>query len=154
MNVSLAFEVGLISDTHGKLRPEALVALEGCEAILHAGDVCGPAVLADLALVAPCEAVAGNCDDDPALPAILVREFGGVRVLVHHGHLPVDVASHRPDVVVTGHTHVPKVERVGAVLFVNPGSAGPRRFNLPVTVARLRVVDGRAEARLIELAVA
>jgi putative phosphoesterase len=136
------------------MRPEALLALGGCRAILHAGDVCGPAVLADLALVAPCEAVAGNCDEDPALPAILVREFGGVRILIHHGHLPIDIAAHRPDVVVTGHTHVPKVERVGSVLFVNPGSAGPRRFNLPVTVARLAVVDGRAEARLIELAVA
>lgn len=136
------------------MRPEALLALKGCDVILHAGDVCGAHVLDDLAELAPCEAVAGNCDDDPALPLTVLREFGGLRVLLHHGHQVVDVAAFRPDVVVSGHTHVPKVEQVGAVLFVNPGSAGPRRFNLPVTVARLRISDGRAEARIIELEVA
>ena len=148
------FEVGLISDTHGKMRPEALLALEGCAAILHAGDVCGSAVLDDLAAIAPCAAVAGNCDADPSLPATVPKEYAGVRILVHHGHLPVDVAAHRPDVVVTGHTHVPKVEQVGSILYVNPGSAGPRRFNLPITIARLSLVGGRAEARIVELTVA
>ncbi len=148
------FEVVLISDTHGKMRPEALLALAGCEVILHAGDVCGAAVLADLEALAPCHAVAGNCDADPALPLSILHEVGGVRILLHHGHLPVDIARFRPDVVVTGHTHVPKVEQVGPVLYVNPGSAGPRRFNLPVTVARLTIRAGRPEARLIELAVA
>jgi putative phosphoesterase len=152
--VAKDFEVGLISDTHGKMRPEALLALAGCEVILHAGDVCGSAVLEDLAELAPCHAVAGNCDSDPALPLTWLHEVGGVRILVHHGHLPVDAGRFRPDVVVTGHTHVPKVEQVGPVLYVNPGSAGPRRFNLPVTVARLTVRGGRPEARLIELAVA
>lgn len=147
------FEVGLISDTHGKMRPEALLALAGCEIIFHAGDVCGSAVLEDLASVAPCYAVAGNCDSDPALPLTFLQEVAGVRFLIHHGHLPVDVARFRPDVVVSGHTHVPKIEQVGAVLYVNPGSAGPRRFNLPVTVARLTIRAGRPEARLIELSV-
>ena len=149
-----AFEVGLISDTHGKMRPEALLALAGCEVIFHAGDVCGSAVLEDLATVALCHAVAGNCDADPELPLTVLQEIGGVRFLIHHGHLPVDVARFRPDVVVTGHTHVPKIEQVGPMLYVNPGSAGPRRFNLPVTVARLTIRAGRPEARLIELAVA
>ncbi|MEY3828444.1 MAG: hypothetical protein RL636_145 [Verrucomicrobiota bacterium] len=149
-----AFEVGLISDTHGKMRPEALLALAGCEVIFHAGDVCGSAVLEDLATVALCHAVAGNCDADPELPLTVLQEIGGVRFLIHHGHLPVDVARFRPDVVVTGHTHVPKIEQVGPTLYVNPGSAGPRRFNLPVTVARLTIRAGRPEARLIELAVA
>ena len=149
-----AFEVGLISDTHGKMRPEALLALAGCEVIFHAGDVCGSAVLEDLATVALCHAVAGNCDADPELPLTVLQEIGGVRFLIHHGHLPVDVARFRPDVVVTGHTHVPTIEQVGPVLYVNPGSAGPRRFNLPVTVARLTIRAGRPEARLIELAVA
>ena len=147
------FEVGLISDTHGKMRPEALLALAGCEIIFHAGDVCGSAVLEDLASFAPCYAVAGNCDSDPALPLTFLQEVAGVRFLIHHGHLPVDVARFRPDVVVSGHTHVPKIEQVGAVLYVNPGSAGLRRFNLPVTVARLTIRAGRPEARLIELSV-
>jgi putative phosphoesterase len=111
-------------------------------------------VLEDLATVALCHAVAGNCDADPELPLTVLQEIGGVRFLIHHGHLPVDVARFRPDVVVTGHTHVPKIEQVGPVLYVNPGSAGPRRFNLPVTVARLTIRAGRPEARLIELAVA
>jgi len=147
-------EVGLISDTHGKMRPEALLALSGCALIFHAGDVCGEGVLADLAALAPCQAVAGNCDADPALPLTIQQEVGGVRFLIHHGHLPVDVARYRPQVVVTGHTHVPKIERAGDVLFVNPGSAGPRRFNLPVTVARVTIRGGQAEARLIPLDVA
>lgn len=136
------------------MRPEALLALAGCEVIFHAGDVCGSAVLEDLATVALCHAVAGNCDADPELPLTVLQEIGGVRFLIHHGHLPVDVARFRPDVVVTGHTHVPKIEQVGPTLYVNPGSAGPRRFNLPVTVARLTIRAGRPEARLIELAVA
>ena len=108
----------------------------------------------DLAGIAPCHAVAGNCDADPALPLTCQQEVVGVRFLVHHGHLPVDVARFRPHVVVTGHTHVPKIERVGDVLYVNPGSAGPRRFNLPVTVARVTIRDGHAQARLIPLEVA
>jgi putative phosphoesterase len=136
------------------MRPEALLALAGCEVIFHAGDVCGSAVLEDLATVALCHAVAGNCDADPELPLTVLQEIGGVRFLIHHGHLPVDVARFRPDVVVSGHTHVPKIELVGSVLYVNPGSAGPRRFNLPVTVARVTIRDGRPEARLIELPVA
>ncbi len=154
MNVAKVFEVGLISDTHGKMRPEALLALAGCDVILHAGDVCGVGVLDDLAQVAPCHAVRGNCDDDPGLPLVFQGEFGGLRFLVHHGHLPVDVAATGAAVVVSGHTHVPKVERVGQVLNVNPGSAGPRRFNLPVTVARVSVREGRPEARILELQVA
>lgn len=154
MTVAKVFEVGLISDTHGKMRPEALLALEGCDVILHAGDVCGAAVLADLAQVAPCHAVRGNCDDDPDLPWVFQGEFGGVRFIVHHGHLPVDVVAAGAAVVVSGHTHVPKVEWDGAVLAVNPGSAGPRRFSLPVTVARVSIRDGRPEARILELQVA
>lgn len=135
------------------MRPEALTALEGCALIFHAGDVCGAAVLADLAALAPCHAVAGNCDTDPELPLTIQQEVAGIRVLIHHGHLPVDMARFRPDVVVTGHTHVPKIEQVGSVLYINPGSAGPRRFNLPVTVARLTICAGRPTARIIELAV-
>ena len=144
-------EIGVISDTHGRLRAEAIIALEGCDVIFHAGDVCGPLILPQLAELAPCHAVAGNCDDDETLPLSCLQVVAGLRVLVYHGHKPVDEAACRPDVVITGHTHVPKVEQDGAVLRLNPGSAGPRRFNLPVTVARITVREGRAVARLISL---
>lgn len=143
--------VGLISDTHGLLRPQALVALEGVDLILHAGDVCGDDILAALAELAPTLAVAGNCDDDPALPPHRLETVGGLRILLHHGHLAVDEAAHRPDVVVSGHTHVPRVDAARGILRVNPGSAGPRRFRLPVTVARLTVAEGRAAAEVVEL---
>lgn len=144
-------EIGVISDTHGRLRAEALIALEGCDVIFHAGDVCGPSIVPQLAEIAPCHAVAGNCDDDETLPLTSLQVVAGLRVLVHHGHLPVDERGFRPDIVITGHTHVPKIEQAGAVLRLNPGSAGPRRFNLPVTVARITVREGRASARLIAL---
>lgn len=143
--------IGLISDTHGLVRPQALVALEGVDVILHAGDVCGDGILDELGGIAPTFAVGGNCDDDPLLPPHLLKVLGGVRILVHHGHRQVDEGAHRPDVVVTGHTHVPLVETVDGVLRVNPGSAGPRRFRLPVTVGRLTVTDGRPVAELVEL---
>ena len=88
----------------------------------------------------------------PGIPRLLEPELvAGLRVLVHHGHLPVDEAAFRPDIIITGHSHVPKVEADGALLRLNPGSAGPRRFNLPVTVARITVREGRASARLITL---
>ena len=143
--------IGLISDTHGLLRPQALVALEGVDRILHAGDVCGDDILDALSALAPALAVGGNCDDDPRLPDHRLEVIEGVRILLHHGHLRVDEAAHRPDVVVTGHTHVPRVVTEDGILRVNPGSAGPRRFNLPVTVARLTLRDGRAAAELVEL---
>ena len=143
--------IGLISDTHGLVRPQALVALEGVDLILHAGDVCGDDIVAELSALAPTVAVAGNCDSDPSLPPHRLLVVAGVRILLHHGHLAVDEASHRPDVVVTGHTHRPLIATEGGVLRVNPGSAGPRRFSLPVTVARLHLADGRATAELTEL---
>lgn len=143
--------IGLISDTHGLVRPQALVALEGVDLILHAGDVCGEGVLEALGAIAPTFAVGGNCDDDPGLPPHILRVVGGVRILVHHGHRHLDEAPHRPDVVVSGHTHVPLVETVEGVLRINPGSAGPRRFRLPVTLARLDLSGGAPVAELIEL---
>ena len=145
-----SFEIGVISDTHGRLRAEAILALEGCDVIFHAGDVCGPLIVPQLAEIAPCHAVAGNCDDD-SLPLTALQVVAGLRVLIHHGHLPVDEAAFHPDIVITGHTHVPKIEQAGMVLRLNPGSAGPRRFNLPVSVARITVRQGRSSARLIPL---
>ena len=151
MNVSASLEIGVIYDTHGQLRPEALIALEGCDLIFHAGDVCGPLILPQLAEIATCHAVAGNCDDDESLPLTCLQLVGGLRVLVHHGHRPVDEAYFRPEIVITGHTHVPMICLDGTVLRLNPGSAGPRRFNLPVTVARITIIDGKASARLLQL---
>jgi len=151
--VEPSFEIGVISDTHGRLRAEAVLALAGCDVIFHAGDICGPLIVPQLAELAPCHVVAGNCDDDDTLPLTALRVVAGLRILVHHGHLPVDEAVFRPDIVITGHTHVPKVEQAGTLLRLNPGSAGPRRFNLPVTVARITVRQGRATARVIPLGV-
>jgi putative phosphoesterase len=152
--VAAAVEIGVLADTHGRLRPEAVVALEGCVEYYVAGDLCSPLIVPVLAGFAPTFAVAGNCDDDPALPLVVCREVAGVRLLMHHGHLPVDESAYRPDVVITGHTHVPRIVQDGKVLRLNPGSAGPRRFNLPVTVARLTLRDGQATARLIYLPLA
>ncbi len=142
--------LGLIADTHGLLRPQALVALGGCDRILHAGDIGEGDILESLAGIAPVDAVRGNCDDLPGLPTDRILDVGGVRILLRHGHLP-EPGAHGADVVVSGHTHVPLVARDGATLRVNPGSAGPRRFRLPVTVAVLEVGDGAPRAEIVEL---
>lgn len=153
-------EIGLISDTHGSLRTEVHDALAGVSLILHAGDVCGDTILDELALIAPVQAVCGNCDApwDPALPQERVVEAEGVRIHVSHGHEVGRPNAERLiaaypgfDVIVYGHTHVQKVERVGGVLVVNPGAAGPRRFDLHPSVARLHVDCGRAEVALVAL---
>ena len=144
-------ELGVLADTHGRLRPEAVIALAGCAEYYVAGDLCSPLIVPVLADLAPTFAVAGNCDDDPRLPAFLLHVVDGVRILLHHSHLPMDESLHRPDIVITGHSHQPVIEQDGNVLRINPGSAGPRRFRLPVTVARLTIIDGKPEAELIEL---
>lgn len=152
--------IGLISDTHGLLRPEVHDALAGVELILHAGDVCSDTILDELMLIAPVRAVYGNCDDPwmPGLSQRLEMELGGLRVHVSHGHelgrpKPAQVAAaYDADVIVYGHTHVAVIERIGTRLVVNPGAAGPKRFALPATVARLTIADGRAEAELVTLA--
>jgi putative phosphoesterase len=134
--------VGLISDTHGLLRPQALDALRGSDLIVHAGDVGKPEILAALEELAPVVAVRGNTDTAPwaqSLPETAVAEAGPVSIYVLHDlqTLDLDPAKAGFHLVVTGHTHKPlKLER-GGVWFINPGSAGPRRFTLPITVARL-----------------
>ncbi|MBI3566675.1 MAG: metallophosphoesterase family protein [Gemmatimonadetes bacterium] len=151
--------IGLISDTHGLLRPEVHDAFAGVELILHAGDVCSDTILDELMLIAPVQAVYGNCDDPwmPGLTQKLEMEFGGLRVHVSHGHelgrpKPAQLAAaYDADVIVYGHTHVAAIERVGTKLVVNPGAAGPKRFALPATVARLTITGGRAEAELVTL---
>jgi hypothetical protein len=151
--------IGLISDTHGLLRPQVHQALAGVELILHAGDVGGDEILDELTLIAPVRAVFGNTDapGNPRLAASLSHEASGVRIHVSHGHeLGVPAARtllslHDADVIVYGHTHVPMIVRAAGRLVVNPGSAGPTRFELEPTVAVLTVADGTADARVIPL---
>ena len=150
--------IGLISDTHGLVRPEVFGALEGVELILHAGDV-GDGVLDELATIAPVHAVYGNTDPPgrPELSREIVREVGGLVIHVSHGH---EVGSPTPaklleryagDVLVYGHTHRQLVTRVGGRLVVNPGAAGARRFDLTPCVGRLTIVGGSADVELIPL---
>lgn len=151
--------IGLISDTHGELRATVHSALAGVELILHAGDVGGDDILDELALIAPVHAVAGNCDDvrDPRLHDRLERTFGNVRVHVSHGHelgAPTPerlVAAYDADVIVYGHTHRSRIERIGGRLVVNPGAAGPRRFDLEPSCARLRIDGSGTHVELVVL---
>jgi putative phosphoesterase len=151
--------IGLVSDTHGLVRPDIFSALDGVELILHAGDVGGIDVLAELATIAPVEAVAGNTDPPgtPGLSESLEREIDAVRIHVSHGHevgRPTPerlLAAYPHDVIVYGHTHRQLVTRVGGRLVINPGAAGPRRFSLMPSVARLIIEGGRADVELVTL---
>jgi putative phosphoesterase len=148
--------IGLISDTHGLVRAGAIATLRGCRHIIHAGDICAPEILDELRRVAPVTAVRGNNDRGDwanRLPEFEVVEFGSVAVYVRHdrSELDIDPAAAGMRVVVCGHSHRPMVDTRDGVLYVNPGSAGPRRFRLPVAVGELLIADGRVEARIIEL---
>jgi hypothetical protein len=155
MSTTPSIRVGLISDTHALVRPEALAALQGSDAILHAGDVGAPEVLDALRALAPLTAVRGNNDHGTwadELPLDVRVELAGTSILVIHdlATLALEPQAH-VDVVVSGHSHQPKCERRGDVLYVNPGSAGPRRFRLPVTVGRLDIVGHDVEATIVPL---
>ncbi len=148
--------IGLISDTHGLVRPEALQALAGVDRIIHAGDVGGPEVIEALRGIAPVDVVRGNNDNDAwgaKLSPWLALKFDGVGVHVLHDlkEMDVDPAAAGFRVVVAGHSHKPVVTERDGVLFVNPGSAGPRRFSLPVTVGYLTVEGGTARAQIKSL---
>jgi hypothetical protein len=147
--------VGVVSDTHGLVRPEAIEALRGCDVILHAGDIGGSHVLQELGSLAPVIPVRGNVDGGWArlLPERRRLDLGGVSVLVLHDRalIGLDPAEEGLRVVVFGHSHQPLAERRKGVLWFNPGSAGPRRFRLPVSVGRLLIEDGRVRHRLVSL---
>ena len=148
--------IGLISDTHGLLRPEALAFLAGCDHLVHAGDIGGPDILERLAAIAPLSVVRGNNDHAPwaaAIPASLTLALGGVRLHAVHDIAELDIvpAEAGVQVVVSGHSHKPSLTERAGVLYINPGSAGPRRFTLPISVAELRIVDGRVTPRLVTL---
>jgi putative phosphoesterase len=150
--------VGLISDTHGLVRKEVIAALTGCQHILHAGDIDEPEVLVKLRKLAPVTVVRGNNDRGAwaeAIPVYDVVEFGAVSVYIRHDQAELDVDPRAAGlrVMMFGHSHKPLVENRDGVLFVNPGSAGPRRFKLPVAVGELLISSNRVDARIIELAV-
>lgn len=151
---SNAIRIGVISDTHNLVRPEALHALRGCEHILHAGDICNPAVLDALNALAPVTAVRGNNDsgvqiDD--LPEAVTLRLGETSIHVVHDIADVPRRLDGIDVVITGHSHKPLVERRGATLFVNPGSAGPRRFKLPITLGIMVIESGEVKVEIVTL---
>ena len=140
----IAMIVGLISDTHGLVRPEAVAALSGCDHLIHAGDIGSADVLARLREVAPLAVVRGNVDISPwarAIPETEAVELGGHYFYVLHNlaELDIDPAAAGFSVVVSGHSHQPAVEHRDGVMYINPGSAGPRRFKLPVAVARIHI---------------
>jgi uncharacterized protein len=153
--------IGLISDTHGLLRPEVFTAFDGVELILHAGDIGDPDILTALEAIAPVVAVWGNTDGweiRDRVPEVARVPVGGGEAVVVHGQqfgspTPQRVVRAHPGALlaVFGHSHVPVIERVESTLAVNPGSAGPKRFNLPTTVALATFEDGRLEARLVHL---
>jgi len=148
--------IGVISDTHGLLRPEALTALRGSRHIIHAGDVGAPEILEQLAVIAPVTAIRGNVDKQAwavKLPQTQVVEIGGVSIYVLHDLAQLDL---KPEacgfsVVISGHSHVPKQEMRHGVLYFNPGSAGPRRFKLPISLGRLIVERGKVRGELVTI---
>jgi putative phosphoesterase len=151
--------IGLISDTHGLLRPEALVFLKGCDHIVHGGDIGDASILETLRAIAPVTAVRGNNDTAAWADAVQeteLIELGGVRVYALHdlAKLDIDPAAERIRIVVSGHSHRPAVEERGGVFYVNPGSAGPRRFKLPISAAEIRIDAGIVTPRIVGLVTA
>lgn len=148
--------IGLISDTHGLLRPEAVQALAGVDLLLHAGDLHSRDILAGLEAIAPLQAVLGN-NDSPAdwldLPHFFRGEYEGVRILMIHevAHLRPDMLTPKPDLIIFGHSHKPAFYEQEGIHYLNPGAAGHKRFSLPISVALLKVDAGKWEVRFINL---
>jgi uncharacterized protein len=155
-NRELPILIGIISDSHGLLRPEAVGALRGSDHIIHAGDVGAPEILESLAAVAPVSAVRGNVDQAAwarRLPETEVLELGGISIYVLHDIARLDLNPKAAGflAVISGHSHIPKLESRDGVLYFNPGSAGPRRFKLPVSIGRLRIEGGSLRGELVTL---
>ncbi|WP_407181478.1 metallophosphoesterase family protein [Bradyrhizobium sp. STM 3562] len=148
--------IGVISDTHGLLRPEAVQRLAGVAQIIHAGDIGRPEIIAELRRIAPVIAIRGNVDTGhwaEGYPETRMVKLGGRSIYVLHDihQLQLDPASSGVDVVISGHSHRPRIETIGGVLYLNPGSAGPRRFNLPITLATLELSKSGLRPFLHEL---
>jgi uncharacterized protein len=152
----MAFRIGIISDTHGLLRPQALQTLAGVDHIIHGGDIGDPGIIDALGRIAPVTAIRGNVDTGDwarAYAEIKLVRLAGRSIYVLHDlkSLRIDPAERGIDVVVSGHSHVPKINTTGGVLYINPGSAGRRRFNLPTTVATLEVTRGGLSPEIHDL---
>ena len=144
--------IGLVSDTHGLLRPEVLAFLRGSDHIIHAGDICGPELLEQLRQLAPLTAVRGNNDDGPWAEALKEQEslqVEGARIHVIHDLAELGTPPAGVQAVISGHSHKPRVEQRNGTLWVNPGSAGPRRFKLPISAGELLVDGAAVSARLV-----
>jgi hypothetical protein len=157
MKIQNELRVGLVSDTHGLLRPEARAFLAGCDYIVHGGDVGNAEILDDLALMAPLIAVRGNNDTQVWAARLAQTELvrvGNIFLYVIHNleELDIDPAAAGVRVVVSGHSHQPKVEERAGILYVNPGSCGPRRFRLPISAGELTVSGSAVKARIVDLA--
>lgn len=159
MHLGTPLRIGIISDTHGLLRPEIAEIFSGVTHILHAGDVGDISILRELSEIAPVTAVRGNTDIAPGcrtLPIFETVRLASAEIFLHHGHLdlPGGALPDGVNVLVSGHTHVPEIRWLdGGVLAVNPGSAGPRRFRLPVSVAIVTIFDRARSAQLVEISV-
>ena len=154
--MSTSLHVGVIADTHNLLRPEALEALRGCQRLLHLGDIGKPAILDALRQLAPLDVVRGNNDTEAwaeTIPETLGLELGGLRQYLIHDlkQLAIDPRAEGFDVVLAGHSHKPLEEVRDGVLYLNPGSAGPRRFKLPISLAILSIAGGQASVEMIAL---
>jgi putative phosphoesterase len=148
--------IGLISDTHSLLRPQALEALRGSEHIIHAGDIGAPEIISELKTIAPVTAIRGNVDVQTwarAFPETQVVELAGKSIYVIHDVNALDLNPKAAgfDVVISGHSHQPRQEIKDGVLYMNPGSAGPRRFKLPISVARIEISGALISATIVEL---
>ncbi len=154
--VAKQMRIGVISDTHGLLRPEAVAALSNSDRILHAGDVGNPEILDRLRELAPVTAIRGNVDREPwanTLPVTEAIEVEGVSIYMIHDLARVDLKPEAAgfDIVIYGHSHQPKIEEKNGVLYFNPGSAGPQRFHLPVSVGMLEIKTGKIREQVINL---
>jgi uncharacterized protein len=155
---SQAIRIGVISDTHGLLRPEAIAGLRGSNFIIHAGDVGAPGILAELTTIAPLTAIRGNIDKaswSRELPETAVFEVGNISIYVLHDLAQLDLKPEAAGfaAVVSGHSHVPKQETRNGVLYFNPGSAGPRRFKLPISIGKLIIENGVIRSEMMQLQV-
>jgi uncharacterized protein len=148
--------VGVLSDTHGLLRPETRAFLVGCDYIIHSGDIGGGAILKDLEALAPLIAVRGNNDNEPWAKRLRATELirvGGVFLFVIHdlSQLDIDLRARKVRAVISGHSHKPQVEERDGILYLNPGSCGPRRFKLPISIGEIIVAGTEISARTVEL---
>ena len=148
--------VGVISDTHGLLRPEAVQLLRGSEHIIHAGDIGSPEIIPELEKIAPVTAIRGNVDTEAwarRFAETEVVELGGLEIYVIHDANALDLNPRAAGfaAVISGHSHQPKHETKDGVLYFNPGSAGPRRFKLPISVGRLEILDGKVKAEILKI---